>query len=757
MSYFGIRHHGPGSAGALLAALEELQPTNVLVEGPADATGILPLLAREDMVPPVALLAYPADNPSHTAFYPFAMFSPEYQAVCWAVRHGAHLEFIDLPSTALLGDQETVDDETSTEPDESSKPADHKPIPNKELDPLDRYRRDPIGVLAEAAGYTDGESWWADLVEQNPDPGPIFEAIALAMAEVRDVSSKEGEDEVREQRREAHMRLAISSCAATASGPVAVVCGAWHVPALHTKHTKAEDRAIVGSLPRKKAQLTWVPWTSPRLSHIVGYGAGVAAPGWCKHLWENRDRTDMVSLWLVKIAQVVRKGGHLASTASLIDAERLAVGLAALRGRPQPGFEELREAAISVLFGGDTIVWRMVETELLLGNEVGVISADTPLAPLIADFETQARKANLKPEALERDLSVDLRSESGLFRSTLLHRLNILNVPWGRLTDSGNSRGTFRERWVLQFDPDFMVELVTHLVYGPTVEQASAGVLAEHFVEATSLNELATGIHQALTAALDTAVAQGLPLLWQRAALTSDCLDILSTFPPLANILRYGQARPTDLESLRDLFDRLVIEAGVTMRFAARGLNDDEAKTLADLLARGEAAIRLVHVSQDILDHWVGGLEAILADTQATPRVAGCVASLLYEAEVMDAQQVVALVGLRLSPGTSTVDAAGFFEGFFSSSAQRLLFDEGLRDAVDQWLISLAEDDFVNYLPLLRRVLSSLDSMERKRLITALDPKKKVAPSAVVEAPDQGEGWQQHLDQLTKILLGGAS
>ena len=33
----GIRHHGPGSARALLRALAELEPDTVLIEGPADA------------------------------------------------------------------------------------------------------------------------------------------------------------------------------------------------------------------------------------------------------------------------------------------------------------------------------------------------------------------------------------------------------------------------------------------------------------------------------------------------------------------------------------------------------------------------------------------------------------------------------------------------------------------------------------------------------------------------------------------------
>ena len=59
---FGIRHHGPGSARSLRAALEALRPDAILVEGPPDAAEVLPLLTHPDMRPPVALLIYVPDR-----------------------------------------------------------------------------------------------------------------------------------------------------------------------------------------------------------------------------------------------------------------------------------------------------------------------------------------------------------------------------------------------------------------------------------------------------------------------------------------------------------------------------------------------------------------------------------------------------------------------------------------------------------------------------------------------------------------------
>lgn len=73
----GVRHHGPGSARAVRAALEEWCPTVVLVEGPADADPLTVFVGREGMEPPVALLAATTDAPRRAAWWPFATFSPE--------------------------------------------------------------------------------------------------------------------------------------------------------------------------------------------------------------------------------------------------------------------------------------------------------------------------------------------------------------------------------------------------------------------------------------------------------------------------------------------------------------------------------------------------------------------------------------------------------------------------------------------------------------------------------------------------------
>ncbi|MDX8490155.1 DUF5682 family protein [Mesorhizobium sp. VK22B] len=745
ISYFGIRHHGPGSAESLVKALQELQPVTVLIEGPTDASPLLPLLASPDMKPPVALLCYPEDDPAATSFWPFAEFSPEYQAALWAVANKAILRFIDLPSAARLAEKTPED---SANPDAAEAKA-----TEGQGEEASRIH-DPIGTLARAAGYEDGESWWSDIIEQNPEPGPIFAAIADAMATLRDGETSIGRFEAM---REAHMRLEIAAARKEFDGPLAVVCGAWHVPALRAAHTPKSDQAFLKGIGRRKTTMTFAPWTGPRLALGYGYGAGVVAPGWCKHLWQTRGQDDASVLWLARIASVLRVKGHMISTASLIEAERLARTLAAIRERPKPGFEELRDASIAALFNGEALLWRMVEAELLLGTDVGEIPSDTPLAPLIDDLQRNQKAARLKPEALERELSVDLRSESGLFRSTLLHRLNVLGVSWGRLTDVGRSRGTFRERWMLAWQPEYAVRLVENLVYGPTIEKAANGRLIQMIGAAATLDALATLVQNAITAALSEASAAGLAALEEKAAVSSECLELLASVPPLADIIRYGEARKTETERLAGLLERLIIEGSIALPYAARDLDAQAAAALMAALRKADEAIRLVEPDEHVLDAWRAALAAVLDSSRSTALVAGCAAHLLYEAGHLSAEAAADLLAKRLSPGTPVIDAAAFFEGFFSGAGQRLIYDEGLRGAVDAWLASLDEEAFVAHLPLLRRVFSNLDSMERRRLIEAVLGRRASLHAGLMPAPDGGEAWRRRFDLLGKLLAGEPS
>src|ERR1051326_2575906 len=98
----GIRHHGSGSAALLRKALEVLDPACVLVEGPPEGDELIQHIADPDLKPPVAMLLHAADEASLASFMPFAEFSPEWQAIQWALKCQRPVRFMDWPAAVSL-------------------------------------------------------------------------------------------------------------------------------------------------------------------------------------------------------------------------------------------------------------------------------------------------------------------------------------------------------------------------------------------------------------------------------------------------------------------------------------------------------------------------------------------------------------------------------------------------------------------------------------------------------------------------------
>src|SRR5262245_7740958 len=128
----GVRHHGPGSARSVKKALEAIGPDIVLVEGPPDADAMIPLLNHAEMAPPVALLVYRPESPGESVFYPFAEFSPEWQALKYALDRGVPARFMDLPITHQLGNGEGVEKGIEAPPSDDQP----TPAPRRPVDPL---------------------------------------------------------------------------------------------------------------------------------------------------------------------------------------------------------------------------------------------------------------------------------------------------------------------------------------------------------------------------------------------------------------------------------------------------------------------------------------------------------------------------------------------------------------------------------------------------------------------------------------------
>ena len=754
--FFGIRHHGPGCARSLLRAFDELRPDCVLIEGPPESDDLLAFVLDEAMTPPVALLGYCPDEPKLAVYHPFATFSPEWQALRWAASHAAPARFIDLPLThelalekaarealeAKMAAAEAVAAALAAQPVEGGpEPAiDVRPAPDEQAaGPLEH--RDPLSWLARAAGYDDGESWWNHMVEERADGTELFDAIAAAMASLRsELGDRHPTPEAaqREAWREAHMRQCVRAAQKEGFERIAVVCGAWHLPALRGSVTAKADAALLKGLPKLKVQSTWVPWTYRHLTRASGYGAGIASPGWYEHLWNTHDRPGRRAVgWLARVARLMRERELDCSSAHLIEAARLADALAALRERPAPGLPELDEASRTVLTLGDDATLHFVRDALVVGDRLGAVPPTVPTVPLQRDVEALQKRLRLKPEALQKSLDLDLRNDNDLARSHLLHRLALLDVPWGRVARVGRSaRGTFHEIWSLQWQPEFALRLIEAGLWGQTVEQAATARAQARCAEAGSLAELSALVDQALLADLDRAVAAATRALEDRAALTGDAAQLLATLPPLANVFRYGNVRGTDAALVSHVLDGLALRAAIGLPVACGGLDDSAAETLRGLVLSAHAAIAL-RDGEEATQAWRRALGQVADQVGAHDLLKGVTTRLLLDAGDWSADAAAQAMSLNLSAGAEPAHAAAWLEGFLNRNAVVLLHDATVWSLVDEWLAGLTDDHFIRVLPLVRRTFSAFAASELHDLSQKARRKPGASQSA---APGSASG-----------------
>jgi hypothetical protein len=688
LQIFGIRHHGPGSARSLRQALDALQPDAILVEGPPDAEEVLPLLAHAQMQPPVALLIYAPDEPRRAVYYPFARFSPEWQALQYGATHQVPVRLMDLPQAHQL----------------ALPPEEHT---NGEV----ALRDDPLRWLAEAAGYSDGERWWEHVVEQRRDSADLFAAILEAMTVLREAAP--AADAPREAQREAFMRQTIRAAQREGFVRIAVVCGAWHAPALARMPPAREDAACLKGLPRTRVQATWVPWTNGRLTFASGYGAGIESPGWYHHLWSARE--PIAVRWMTRVARLLRDEEIDASSAHVIEAVRLAETLAALRDRPLAGLPELNEATQAVLCFGSELPLRLIHEKLIVGETLGKVPDETPMVPLQHDLLREQRRLRLSAEATERLLDLDLRAPNDRERSHLLHRLALLGVPWGETQAVRGKSGTFHEVWRLRWQPEFAVALIEAGVWGNTFLDAATSFLRDAADRAPDLPGLTRLVDGALLAELPEAVRHLMARLEAEAALASDVAHLMGALPPLANVLRYGSVRRIDTETVGHVVDHLVARICIGLPGACASLNDEAAAAMFERLLETHAAVTLLQQPEH-LAAWHAVLRQMAEQQGLHGLLAGCCVRLCLYAGAFAPEEAARRMGRALSTATEPAQAAAWVEGFLKGSGLPLLHDETLWQVLDGWVTELPSDTFTQLLPLLRRTFATFAAPERRQM-----------------------------------------
>jgi hypothetical protein len=718
VTVFGIRHHGPGCARSLRKALDESRPDLVVLEGPPEAQDLLSWVSHEGTKPPVAILVYPADEPRRAVYFPLAVFSPEWQALTWAASSAVPVRFMDLPQSHQLaiekpargGELET--EETLVEL------AVESPEPQPAVVPANpRWRVDPLAILAEAAGYQDHELWWEDQIERRTDASQLFAAIHEAMVAVR---AEFPEVQPRDLLREAYMRKTLRAVIKEGFENVAVICGAWHAPVLDAEALAGkltgckikDDNERLTGLPKLKTTATLIPWTYSRLTYRSGYGAGVPSPGWYAHIWNANDEAP--TRWLATAARLLRSKDLDASSASVIEARRLAEALAAMREIRSPGLAELNEAILTVFCHGESTPLGLIRSGLEIGDVMGEVPHDAPTVPLAQDLARQQTSLRLKPSTEVKRLDLDLRKDGDLARSRLLHRLAVLGITWGRHEHSGGKTSTFHELWVLEWLPEFAVAVIEANIWGNTVELAATAKLVHAAATGTDLAAVTSLLESSIQAGLPGAVDPLLARIQEMAALGADVRHLLDAVLPLARVIRYGDVRGTAAAHVEPIVEGMLERALVGLAAACSALDDDAAARMVESMGRAAEALQILN-RDDLHQEWRGCLERLIHKV-IHQHVAGWACRLLSDSGAIPAEELYRLARLALSPVNPPAQCAAWATGLLRGSGMALLHQDALWQVFDRWLAELSGAVFLEMLPLLRRAFADFTGPERRQM-----------------------------------------
>lgn len=700
MKTFGIRHFSPAGAYFVRQFLDKIKPDLVLIEGPADLDFLIDDIVSKKLVPPFAIMAYTKEAPIDTILYPFAEYSPEYQAILWARENNKECHFFDLESDIMLGfgrtDDDTKDEEMISKEAEKNK------------------------------SDVDMEGFWERNLEQSENMDAYRAGSALFGESLRKDTKSDDKSFARDIIRESFMKRKINEYIKKGfdSEKIVAITGAFHTSAIENLEGAMSDKEYK-ELVRRESNITLMPYSYYRLSKRTGYGAGNAAPAYYELLWQgflNEDITYHERKYLSSLAKYMREHGGIVSSAQVIEATRLARELAVIRGGSVPTLEDLKDASITCMGGGSFGEMAMGFAETDIGKKIGSVPQDTMQTSIQSDFTLKLKQLKLEKykELVATPLQLDLRenlrvkSEESAFldlnRSFFLYRLVVLGIDFAKIKKSNQDNATWAENWILQWTPEAEIQIVESVLKGDTIIDAVAFVLGEKLSESTKISDIAEVIEAAFNCGLPKIVegaGRSLDIMANGAISMSDIADTVSK---LSNMISFGDIRKLDREPLVPIVKRLCIRASL-MLVGESACDDIAAATLADDIQK----IHSVFMMQDFLDEsfWLDKLIELSNRDDLNTKISGLATAILLDAGKIDEPTLRMEVSRRLSMGMPAELGANWFAGLSMRNHYVLIGRLTLWESLSEYLDTLDEEEFRRSAVFLRRAFVEYSAKEK--------------------------------------------
>lgn len=748
---FGVRHLSPAAALHIESFLDEIMPTAVLVEGPADMSGLIPDIVKQRTKPPIAALAYTEELPIETILYPLAGYSPEYTALKWASDHGIHSEFIDLPAKYSFA----IDRREANVEREVGEP--------------DGERISFYEELARLAGEQNYESYWERSFEQIRSLEGFCSAMAAFSSELRSLAEKTDSQKERDfnSLREAYMRYRIKEAIASGHHPekIVVVTGAFHINGILEETGELSDFTGLPSAPIK---MTLMPYSNFRLSSQSGYGAGNHAPSYFHMMWQCLKESDYEKLpfyYLSSLAAELRKSGTFRSTAEIMEGTRLAYALASFRNGG-PTLQDLRDAGLMCLGHGDFSVIADACAKIEVGTAIGELPDGVIQAPVQEDFTRKVRDLKLEKykTASLAEIRLDLRenrrvkSREAAFldrnRSFFFHQLNVLGIGFANQSGSNQDHASWAEQWNLRWTPEAEIRLVETTLLGDTIELATAFVLKERLASVENIADASSVIRDSWLCGMMEMMEEARAAVAALGAETADFPETAAAVWQISYVLQFGDVRGLETGMLKPLVARLFLR-GALLLPASSACNNEAAKfVLKGIQEMDETAGQLYEEIDEPL--WLQTLKEISERDDLNPILSGYCCALLLEKNEIGPEKLEQEVSRRLSPGIPADLGGGWFEGLCLGNKYALLSRSFLWEKVDHYIATLSDEEFLRALVFLRRAFSSYNAGDRSKVAEILAESWGLNAELVSEQLNEEltENEESELDQLNDFDFG---
>ena len=711
--FYGIRHHGPGSALRLRSALEAWKPDLILIELPADAQDLLDAFDPVEMQPPVSILIYDPGEFTRAAYFPLASFSPEWQALRYGFDHLIPCRAIDLPMSQYF-----------------------------KLDfPGEKWVENPFEMLASHSQFDDVEQWWDHFIENNQSSESLFASVNELMQTMRDGLSVSRENQMREE----YMRTAIQKSTSEGYQRVAVVCGAFHVPALRTN-----DKSIKATKSKTlKTEAIWIPWSYERLTQANAYGAGVHHPTWYEALYTHG--ADAGHKWMAHATAVLRNLGKNISSAHSVEALRLAEALRKLRKKNRIGIPELEESMTSVFFEGEPAWKKIHHRDLFVGTTKGHIRDDLYRIPIQHDFRTRIKKARLS-KVLEDQATIqrtlDLRKDLHRNHSRFLYQTRVLQIPLASVWESEQrSLGTFKESWEIAWDPISEWTVVQAGTFGTTVESAARFKILKTIDHAEEIDVLVGALKDSFLCGFGDVFDSIQTQMVRIYAVTESVVDLLESLEMLLSVDQYGHIRWERVPHVRPLIERIADRIAQMLPSIVFQIDEDTDRSIRRALKQVLYALHHPAYSgiREIFSNtWL----QILTQTHRTDFYHGLALKQAMDQDLIGHDFAEQQMNQHFSD-PDPLRILDWLEGLFSGHILWIAYDDHFLRLVNRWIGGMDQATFRHHLPVLRKIFTQVGEAERRKLMHRIRfPESVVLSEASEHIPAEVEKYVEELMEV---------